>query len=216
MNQLEERRERIDSLDFDVEKVLFNDSPETLYFHSILEEKTQMKEQMEVSSPRRLFYNMDLPPCGSPKASSPSSACAGTPKKQLNWRRPSSPRKRRQRSPDLAYRKKTDNRCFRLIFVFTTLAAIFFIVGIKIDDNTRGKFVAQATEVYRAASSQLNTLISTTTKAEMDHVSETPPTIVTEPLPECSRLLKKIFNKECRKHARKLRLESKRLRAKRQ
>jgi hypothetical protein len=81
-------RDRMDSLDLDVEKILWKDTsnPEKAYFFGMMEQ-----QQSKQSSRKRLFYNMDLfleeRTNKTSKSNLPGLTEADTPKKQLKWQR---------------------------------------------------------------------------------------------------------------------------------
>jgi hypothetical protein len=209
MDHPQETRERIDSLDLDVEMVLFNDSPETLYFHGIMKEKIRNNrnndESTPQSTPRRLFYNADLLNKESPPRTMPILVPAETPKKQLNWRRASSPRKVR------SSRKYSGKSIFFKIF-FVTIVAAACLIATKCEDKTRLRLLTLATGMVQATAPRFNTLASPFQVPQADTITKV---TATELPPVCSNPMKKLFNGECRLHARKIRLDRKELKGKR-
>jgi hypothetical protein len=205
MDHPQETRERIDSLDLDVEKVLFNDSPETWYFHGIMEEKIRKNLKNDESTPRRLFYNADLLNEESPTRTIPILVPAETPKKQLNWRRASSPRKVRSSG------KYSGKSIFFKIF-FVTIVAAACLIATKCEEKTRLRLLTLATGMVQATAPRLNTLASPFQVPQADASTKV---TVTELPPLCSNPMTKLFNRECRLHARKIRLGRKELKEKR-
>lgn len=217
MNEPQETRKRTDSLDLDVEKVLYNDSPETLYLHGIIEGKIRVNEQNNDStSPRRLFYNTDIIPGTSPKRTIPMLVPAETPKKQLNWRRASTPRKRRHSSSRQSSRNQLGkSRFFKICLLMVMLAATCW-VSAKCDKETRVQITKITTGIMEATARRFNTLPSPTPVPEAAPlVGDTTAATKIELPPVCKNPVKKLFNKVCRLHARKLRLERKGRKAKR-
>jgi hypothetical protein len=211
MDHPQETRERIDSLDLDVEKVLFNDSPETLYFHGIMEEKirnnrnNRNNRKNDESTPRRLFYNADLLNEESPTGTIPILVPAETPKKKLNWRRASSPRKVRSSG------KYSGKSLFFKIF-FVTIVAAACLIATKCEEKTRLRLLTLATGMVQATAPRFNALASPFQVPQADTSTKV---TVTELPPVCSNPMKKLFNAECRLHVGKIRLERKELKEKR-
>jgi hypothetical protein len=205
MDHPQETRERIDSLDLDVEKVLFNDSPETLYFHGIMEEKIRKNRKNDESSPRRLFYNADSLYEESPTGTIPILVPAETPKKKLKWRRASSPRKVRSSG-------KYSGKSLLFKTFCVTIVAAACLIATKCDEKTRLRLLTLATGMVQATAPRFNTLASPFHVPQADTNAKV---TVTELPPVCSNPMKKLFNRECRLHARKIRLERKELKEKR-
>ena len=183
-------RAKIDSLDSDVEAIIWGDSPETKYFLKMMEKKraehrkkiessssSSLSSEFEASSPKRLFYNVDLldnsthgiqyptipslVPADSP-TKSPILAESPPYKKQLNWRSSRSPRKSKSdeqgsfpKYPNL--RKSAPTRRSKMTWIIIFTIALPFLSCCFGGENTRTVMI--------------NDFIMTTATAFLSHIS---------------------------------------------
>lgn len=227
-------RAKIDSLDSDVDAIVLGDSPETKYFLKMMEKKraehrkmNQSSSEFEASSPKRLFYNVDLldnstrsiqdptipslVPADTP-TKSPIPGESPTYKKQLNWRSSRSPRKSSSdeqvsfpKYPSLR-QPAAPVRHSKMIWIVTCTVVLSLLSGCFDGENTR-------------SSVMINDFIMTTATAFLTYIGRASSSLLSiyenddlelQLSPKCSTSFNKIIHADCRQQVRKIKEQQQR------